>query len=408
MKNNYKWPVTAKVVKENEIPVLKVNGETLPTLGFYGNVSFCGSCEAAMPFFETVSHSYENGNRLFIVAIETDLATKESKDMLDESARRILERAPDSYIIFRVSARVGADCESLPPVPEEDMQLRYGGGSNDWLSLGSKVWRQRVEIVYTDIINYIREQDYACRVIGFQIMNAKSGEWVFSNVDLDHSDDYSISERAAFREWLKAKYESNVALQTAWDDKDVTFENAEIPTPDERALTNGGYFHDIMKGSSKVVDWNLFYNEAYADGIIYCCNLVKHLTGGNVITGVMYGYLWSYICYPWPVSTGAFALTKVLKSGVCDSISSPTNYASRALGCGDNSMSLIDTMNLNNVLWTTEDDTRTFLTDPNNLMGDFPQNLTHTFDESISVLRRNFGYVTARGAGLYWMDLISA
>ena len=57
--------------------------------------------------------------------------------------------------------------------------------------------------------------------------------------------DFSEPMRRAFRHWLRQRYTEDVgALRVAWNDAEVTFETAEVPSTAEQSHTTHYLFRD--------------------------------------------------------------------------------------------------------------------------------------------------------------------
>ena len=156
-------------------------------------------------------------------------------------------------------------------------------------------------------------------------------------------------------------------------------------------------------------DYNRFYNEQYANAVIYVSQVVKELTDNSIFTTYLYGYYLSYTITPRPVETGAFAVTKIMESPYVDSLSATNSYANRSPKSLNYNTMLVDSLALNGKLFFTEDDTRTYLAYTDiEAEGDGEGDREYkskSYENTIAILGRNFSYDMIRDQGLYWMDM---
>ncbi len=96
--------------------------------------------------------------------------------------------------------------------------------------------------------------------------------------------------------------------------------------------------------------------------------------------------------------SGHLALSKVLKSPDVDFIASPYDYLFRNIGGVGDFMSATESITQSGKLYWFEDDTRTHTVTGSNYGEAF------SLDESISILRRNFGHMLTEDAALWWME----
>ena len=75
-------------------------------------------------------------------------------------------------------------------------------------------------------------------------------------------------------------------LQTAWSDKQVTFDTVEVPSAEEQFHTTHFLFRD-PKREQKVIDYYTCYSGLCAEVLIDFCRTVKEETNGEVDRGVL-------------------------------------------------------------------------------------------------------------------------
>ncbi|QNK57953.1 DUF4082 domain-containing protein [Paenibacillus sp. PAMC21692] len=399
-----KWPVTATVTQEKGGPVLRINGEKQLPIFLYG---YTGNM--ARPkledLYSTVSKSQSINRHMYVTYNHLqDFATN------IETTNRVLQNDPDAHFIFRIDLGGNhtnfAGYNNLPAdFPDDEWAISHNGLSNKdvyngWPSVTSPTWRTHMRGLVDQYMDWLKEQSYADRVIGFQIMFMESGEWVQANVGERAYDDYSPYMVKAFQDWLEAEYGNEASLQEAWKDEEVTFATAEIPTKAERDFTGDGYFFDTVHNSAQALDYKLFYQDVVAEALIYSARLFKEKTNYQALVGAMYGYTYIYSQWLTPSNTGAFAVDKVMASPYIDMISTPVDYDDRHPGSGASYNHSVDTIMANGKLFIEEIDHRSHLS-----ASDAGFGRTNTLDETITSLRNYYVRALVRGHGFYWMDL---
>ena len=318
---------------------------------------------------------------------------------LDRDVKRILKADPQAYIFPRVAVSPPNWWYDLHP---EEMNT-YDNGEKEGVCVASRIWRQEAGKAFVNLISHIRNAPYRDHFIGYQVTGGFN-EWfnVYHNRPFS---DYSRPMVDAFREWLRKRYEDDVSLlRDSWKKPDVDFQNATIPTRDERLRTDLNLFREPSI-SRHVSDYYEFYSDAVADALIYFCKLGKEATSAESIFGAFYGYLIGAACWPTAFSRwGHQALKKVLDSPYVDFLCAPYTYYRRGPGGFDGPQVPIESVKLHGKLWFTECDTWTFLTDFEHARerGTIPKSL----EETLGVLKRDFSNALTRGVGLWWMDIM--
>lgn len=274
----------------------------------------------------------------------------------------------------------------------DEMMLNQDG-TTGLASIHSLVWRKAAAKQITNLIN-ILEKKYPNNIIGYHVCGQNSAEWFYEGFWDGKYPGFEPPARDGFRRYLKNKYKSNQTLQAAWNDKTVTFDTAPVPTFAERSASSAGNFRDPAT-NRKAIDFDVYQNEAMAECISDMCKAVKDAVP-NRLALAFYGYT---LELSGSARSGHIALGKLLESPYVDGICAPYSYGDREPGGSGRFMGIVDSMQEHGKIFFTEDDTRTFLTDPAASPGRCAD-----LRQTEGVMTRNFAHILTRGAGLWWME----
>ncbi len=268
-------------------------------------------------------------------------------------------------------------------------------------SWSSEIWRKDTAEAIRRYIRHMEQSPWADRVIGYHVASGTTEEWMMWGGNEDQWVDYSKPNREAFHRWLKAKYSSVEALRAAWNDADVDFNSAKIPTKAQRMESELYELHDPKK-SQAVIDYTLYTSDLVAETIAYFAKVIKDATHREKLVGAFYGYVLQLVGEQRQQNAGHLAMDKLLACPDVDFMTSPSSYAFRAPGTGySHFMSLTDTIKAHGKLWMDENDYRTWLT--GGKVGEFGQ--AATYEESLTQQRRELGHVLGKGVGMWWFDM---
>ncbi|MCX5759782.1 MAG: beta-galactosidase [Candidatus Hydrogenedentes bacterium] len=311
---------------------------------------------------------------------------------------RLLDKDPDAYAVPRIF--LGAPDWWVDKYPGE--ACRFADGvewkSNGWggtkhESFASRQWKQDAGEALRRFVRHVTEAPYSDRVIGFHVTNGIYGEWhAWSATDLP---DTSEPMRRALVEYVTGKYHGDeAALRRSWGDPAVTFDTVAVPTLVERHSGDVGMFRDPAK-SRKVADYYACFHRVTVDAIDHFCGIVKRESAGRLLTCVFYSYA-PDLDWPQEGDHRAAALAHRLEN--VDLFSSPHSYMRRKLGDDGLFRNYPAALALHGKLFVDEADDRTYLAnDPA---------FTHvtTVEQSIELVRREFGNAVTHGTGLWYMD----
>jgi hypothetical protein len=187
-------------------------------------------------------------------------------------------------------------------------------------SFASVAWQERVRDFLRAYIQHLRTVGLYDRVIAYQLCTGTCGEWIKDWSSMSPpSGDFSPAMQRRFRAWLREHYQGDVAaLQAAWGDPAVTFDNAEVPSGEAQSTTTHFLFRDPSR-ERQTIDFYACYGDAAAEALLSMCRAVKEATQGEKITGAFFGYLmelaWransafsmSLTRSGWPLSRNRFA-----------------------------------------------------------------------------------------------------
>lgn len=293
----------------------------------------------------------------------------------------------------------------------DELETFSDGRRDVFASWASKLWLDDACQALREFVEYCHKTGLSDHIIAYHVCVGASGEWCYNGCMRDDILDFSSPMQIRFREWIKDKYETEALLREAWKDKDVTFETVSVPTKDEQIKTDWLQFRDVLKGT-KVPDFYACLNETSASSAPILCHVAKEACNREKVVGVFYGYIaakaWNAGLFEPKglidhkfgsyARSGHLALSKILKSPDIDFISSPYDYMFRNIGGVGDFMSATESITQSGKLYWFEDDTRTH-TVQGSCYGE-----AFSLDESISILRRNFGHALTEYASLWWME----
>jgi hypothetical protein len=401
---------SARVASYRGTPTLHINDE--PTAGM--------TYTAYGPSVEVFEDFAEEGVRLFsFSATPTEAGYGLSRttwvapgeydySQLDERALMVLQACPDAFIFPRIYLHAPPwwseehpDDLVIEELPDGTRQVFIHSGGKPAPSWASEAWRTDTIQAIERMVEHVEASPYADRVIGYHIASGTTEEWMMWGGNEGSWVDYSPVNQTKFRAWLRSKYETDVALQAAWADRNVTLETADIPSRAERERTSLGYLRDPAIEAA-VIDFYLYNSWLVADTINTFAAATKEIAGRNKVVGVFYGYLLQLIGEHRMQNAGHLALDQVLTSPDVDFLTSPTSYMFRDPGVGTSHfMSLTGSVRHAGKLWLDENDIRTSLA-PGEVGGWGKQ---PTIDGDILQQNRELGNVIASGVGQWWFDV---
>ena len=410
--------VHACLERRHDSPTMIVNGEPVPPM--WMTISSLAAQDEAY-----VRALGEAGIRTFFLCHRLLWNGPDALEALRRDAEMTLRAVPEAWLILRT--------EMYPPAawmdahPDEIMQLTGGIPAEPWYTsadckvmqcLASRRWREDQAAELDRLLEWMAEQPFAERVIGFFLNAGGTGEWYVPahTVYGDQTTDHSPAFRTQFAATLRETYGDDDTLRAAWKMPEATIDNPPIPAAADHAFLAQevalfAHYHgeDALPPAPPVdaaigpfinpdthrftADFYRALNQGSADSIISFARHLKARTGGMKIVGSFYGGF-------GPATHGsASEHTRVLDSGVVDFLASPGDYVNRKPG-GDVALhNMLDSYRLRDKLFVLEEDTRTFAMNP------CPDWGVNTLAESIEVMKRDFGRSLAEDLTAWWFDM---
>lgn len=261
------------------------------------------------------------------------------------------------------------------------------------VSLASEVWLRDAGKVLADFCMKLEHSERGGAVIGIQPACGMFGEWHWwaGGADPDHS----VPQTNYFRRYLKELYGSVEALQAAWHDPHVTFENAGIPSTERRRAPVEQIFRDPAEYQA-VIDCHKAQMRVPAEDIIFFCRIVKESFSRPVLAGAFYTYFFG--C--GKVVGGHLGADLVFKSPWVDYLGAPAVYGDPRLpGHSFVSRCLLESCRLNKKLFLCEMDQP-----PAGAVNTAPGGDPEQEHITVNLMRRNVFESFTRGHGLWYYD----
>ncbi len=384
----------SKIEFINNRPYINVNGQTHSPLAYTTYFDECGEwCDfiekGYKMFFVNISFTDLPINNVSgFTPFRTGVFETETPDYseFDEIVRGIVAKCPDALIFPRIN--IAMPRKWIKENPLHTVSTPNGGQRESMYSdLFMKDGAQLLKIM----VQYIRNADYAHRIVGYQLCGGTTQEWMHH----DLCGSYSELGIKKFKEWAFKKY---------------GMEN--IKTPEKEDIEKGLLTDEVQK-------YYEFCNEVPPETIEYFARTLKDFINNEQIVGVFYGYNAFVSDCLW----GLHGLRKIIDSPYIDFFSSPCCYDhNRELGFDWGDMLPADSLKLHDKLYFVECDIRTHLTKrmqdsrpneyPDNilLMVDANGNKTvwsgpDTSEASISALQKAFSHQITKASGIWWFDM---
>ncbi|MHB9026912.1 MAG: hypothetical protein ACYC7E_22485 [Armatimonadota bacterium] len=327
---------------------------------------------------------------------------------VDETMRAALEVDPEARIMVQMKLLMppNAWAEAFPDeLEQDDRGERYGA------SIASDRFREEQLAHVASFIRHVEEGPYAEHVLSYFCYYLHEG---FTLSCMSNGvTDFSPAMRNCFRGWLRERYGGDVAaLRDAWRDPAITFDSTGVPTREEQLYADLGWFRDPT-GPRKVLDYIECRVDRFVENYYRLARTIKETCDGRVPLYFYGGYLqvagWPG-CY-WDdrgmteqefnphatsVQTG---WRRIFECPDIDGWESPYDYFYRQVGGVCLNQSLEESMKLRGKLFQVNEDTRTHYGWKDALYG-----VVETPEETMAVLRRNFGAIASHWSGGNWND----
>lgn len=410
----------SKIIRNNEIFLLEIDGKTVPMYGYM--------------FYQPEKASYEAfkaaGTHLFFTGVYAgDRGINQNSgirpfrpgfwkgyDQYDFSAveqdfRRILgnSRPGEDYLIPRLMVEPPAWWEAENP----GELCRDAQGTPVHHSYCSEKWKDDTERMFEAFRDWLEESGFAPYVPGWHIACGNTEEFLRPNHHPMQYTDYSPCALRSFRLWLAKRYDSVDDLNRVWHTAYGTFDDAQFATPAQRMFGSAanGALHD-PEWEQQAIDTYTFINETNAQALIDLCTAAKRVTGGKQVIGAFFGYS--------TVGTeeGHHAAQMVLESDAVDFLASPFMYTdNRALGVDWGFPGSVASAMLHDKPWFLEADVRTCLSEPiSRCMPDADPVVNRAYDGpvwfgpdtvegSLGQMKKAFARVLTHNTAVWWFDM---
>lgn len=197
---------------------------------------------------------------------------------LDEYAAMALAANADANLLIRISM-------SLPPQwlqkhPDSMARVRQGSQEVIWQETGgvapsfvSEEWREQQAENLRALIEYVRSQPWADRVVGFVLMGGVTEEWFAWASNDKLASDYSPVQQSAFRRWCEQH----------------GFPVKAMPSSDERSFRSADFYPDTEAGR-RAAAYQQFINESTTETLNYFVDEANKVAP-HVLLGAFYGYV---------------------------------------------------------------------------------------------------------------------
>ena len=385
-----------KVVKQNGVPYIAINGEVIDTLAF----------KSFRPTANNVSDFYKAGIRIFHVYVsgltsalkvpyslfgETWFGDGDYRfEALDEQIKLFADNAPDAHVFINVHLDTRQWWLDQNP-----------GRVNSFTHLSQvaadEKWRKDTAEYLKALIRHVEEY-HDDRVLGYFLLGGYTTEW-FSQEDKEASHPCKLE---AYR-----KYRHDP--------------NAEIPAEEVLIRPEEQIFLDPV-ADKELIAYRKFHNELISDPVLYFCHAAQEEPQHKKVLGVFFGYIME-LMGPGIWNRGHLDNDRVYNCPDIDLIATPSSYQFRSYDDAGALMILSDSLELNGKMYFDSFDHMTFMVpklehNTRRICGDnevmkamgqlsiYRKDLLSTREKTIDGIRREFMQRLSRRCGMWWFDML--
>lgn len=411
----YYTKFTPTEIKLEKTEIVNEKGLTKLRIGKEDYAPYIFMQSDGLKYFKPVyaTRMYESGVKLLsvgnnkVVDTITGVSTWTDDDEynfepFDNTIYTTLSGAPKAKILVMISC----DPPSwwLNKYPEERALAANGG--TDSVSYASKRWVKDICKYIKAVLEHMKSMPYAAHIFAVKFAQGATYEWQEYGMELGNCSDFSKVAQTGFREFLKEKYKTNEALQKAWGNGLVTFDNATIPGYGEREPLTYDSLLDGIK-QRNVLDYQDFKGKNVTDSIIAFSNTVKEVSEGKWLAGTYQGYITNALTYE-SSGIGNNQFARLLeKDSNCDFFCGPISYMTRGSGYSNSYMQAVTSIVNAGKLCLTEFDERTVNVDmPDQSPATMDEwGKTYCLEDTVNLIKRDAGNVLTTGAGCWIYDM---
>lgn len=421
----------AEIKPFNGRPTVFVNGKPM-ALPAYSPVSFrraevakketarffphhMGAYFVSVPSIKFEDWAYFSDTPFWVGDKVSSTALAPSQGSMDEQAEHILKGDPGAYIIVRFGVH---EPKSWRDLHEDQCFVNEDGDRQEVPSLASNLYNHKAAEYAAAIVRHCESRPWAKRIIGYANFERMEGTheplvqgWLY---------DHSLLMTTRWRDYLRAKYETDENLQAAYKDKSLTLDTAEVPRDklrdDTRSAANLLYFQnaadnqplrDYLSLQSQLYQRHF---RAFATAMKLATNTVgrKRFLVYDTLKQTMQGWAntgffdasvnWPLVFPDDRAGSGGAGLDSMFDAYGLDGLITPHDYHSRGAGGVYEPEGSVDSAVLRGKYFLSEMDTRSYAgTDVN-----FPARDDREF---AAVTWRNLATSWTRGFNSYWMDV---
>lgn len=356
---------------------------------------------------------YDSGMRLFsvgnckVVDSITGVSTwtdddEYNFDPFDDTIYTTLSGAPKAKILVMISCDPPAWWLNKYP---EERALSANGGT-DSVSYASKKWVSDVCKYMRAVLEHMKSMPYAAHIFAVKFAQGATYEWQEYGMEIGNCSDFSKVAQKSWREFLKDRYKSESALQAAWGNGSVTFDNATIPGFGEREPLTYPSLLDGVKQRS-VMDYQDFKARNMTNSILAFSSVVKEVSDGKWLAGTYQGYITNALTYE-SSGIGNNEFARLLEPNApIDFFCGPISYMTRQTGYSDSPMQAATSIVNAGKLCLIEFDERTVKVDmPDQSPATMDEwGKTYTLSDTINLMKRDGGNTLISGYGAWIYDM---
>lgn len=391
----------AEVKQENGGPRLYLDGQPRPPLVHLS--------DAVKPVRGYVREFADAGANLHMISLfNTTLKHwtgpgQYDLEKVDEVIWNSVQRDPKGYFILQIHVSPYLDWHEKYP---EDVAMTIEGqsatsrhGRQAPASYYSLEYRRQVADLLRTYVQHIRGQAYAKAIVGFMLTGGEDGQFYYQTGRAGHTvqDGQSPCDLPLFRDWLRRRYPTVEALQTAWKDSEVNFETA-LPTISNRKYA-GLFFNP--KTQTRDMDVLRFMNDGVAEFLVEGLTICKREMQKPVLGVAYYGRVMAGMVYP------LFSENSVIfHSEAMDLMGAQPGYYGWREPGNDGLLSwAFDSTRRHRKIPMVEIDFRTFVSPYKSLWHDFQMARTWNPEDFTAVMARDVGKALSIGGGAWWMEM---